>query len=245
MQKPFVAKDRLIIALDVDSTKAALALFEQTRSFAGTYKIGLELFTAFGPQIVKTFRDASANVFLDLKLHDIPNTVASAVRQAAEHGVQMITLHALGGPKMLAAANEALCVVPSKTKPTLLAVSVLTHHDAQDLHAIGFHQGPSELAVHLLDAAYSAGIRGAVCSPLELPAMRARYGSDIVLVTPGVRPSGADMNDQTRTATPFNAIRDGADYLVVGRPITRASSPGEAAKRIHDEIEEAMRAKSS
>jgi orotidine-5'-phosphate decarboxylase len=239
------AKDRLIVALDVDSTRAALALFEQTQRFAGTYKIGLELFTALGPSIVKTFRDASANVFLDLKLHDIPNTVASAIKRAAEHGVQMVTLHALGGPKMLQSANLALSDLPSEVRPKLLAVSVLTHHDAQDLQAIGFQQNPSELAVTLLDGAYASGLRGAVCSPLELRAMRARFGSDMTLVAPGVRPSGADLNDQARVATPFDAIKDGADYLVVGRPITRASSPTEAAKQIHDEIEEALHAKSS
>jgi orotidine-5'-phosphate decarboxylase len=177
------------------------------------------------------------SVFLDLKLHDIPNTVAAAVRSATSLGVKMMTLHAAGGPAMLAAARAALEGVADS--PELLAVTVLTSMDQAQVHAVGLDRSPGEQVELLARMGLGAGLRGFVCSPLEVAGLRALTGPDGVLVIPGIRPAGADIGDQKRIATPAEALRLGASYLVVGRPITQAADPAEAAEAILREMAEA------
>jgi orotidine-5'-phosphate decarboxylase len=193
----------------------------------------MELFPRGGPDLVRSIRAEGYGVFLDLKFHDIPNTVAGAVRSAAELGVRFATVHASGGKAMLAAAAEAA----AGTGTTLLAVTVLTSLDDADLADVGFSLGTKDAVLRLADLAAASGIGGIVCSANEVEAVRARLGKDVVLVTPGVRMPGGDAGDQKRVVTPSEAVRRGADYIVAGRPITRAKDPAAAAR----EFAEAMR----
>ena len=202
------------------------------------FKVGLELFTAAGPAVVETLVARGHSVFLDLKFHDIPNTVAGAVRSAAALGVRMMNVHASGGPAMLAAARAALEGVANP--PQLLAVTVLTSMDAAQLKAAGVGRAPAEQVKLLAKMGLKAGIRGFVCSPQEVAALRALTGPEGVLVVPGIRPAGAEAGDQKRMATPADALRAGASYLVVGRPITQAPDPAEAAEAILKEMAEAI-----
>src|SRR6185503_11155513 len=202
------------------------------------FKVGLELFIAAGPSILEPIIARGHNVFLDLKLHDIPNTVAGAVRSAASHGVHMLTLHAGGGPAMLSAAREA--VSGFTNPPELLAVTVLTSMDAGQLHATGVGRLPSSQVELLAKMGMEAGIRGFVCSPQEVAALRSLTGPEGVLVIPGIRPAGADIGDQKRVASPADALRKGASYLVVGRPITQAPGPAAAAEAIVAEMAQAL-----
>ena len=194
---------------------------------------------AAGPAILEPLQKRGLSIFLDLKLHDIPNTVAAAVRSAAALGAQMLTLHAAGGPAMLAAARSALegLVDP----PELLAVTVLTSMDAAQLHAAGISRQPADQVELLARVALQAGLRGFVCSPLETARVRALAGPDAVLVVPGIRPAGADTGDQKRVATPAEALRSGASYLVVGRPIAQSPDPAAAAEAIIGEMATALR----
>ena len=232
------ARERLIVALDVPDSAAATRLVEHLEGTCSWFKVGLELFVAAGPSVLEPFITRGHNVFLDLKLHDIPNTVAGAVRAAASLGARMLTLHAGGGPAMLSAAKEALA--GQMNPPELLAVTVLTSMDAGQLHATGVGRLPSSQAELLAKMGMEAGIRGFVCSPHEVAALRKLTGPQGVLVIPGIRPAGAAIGDQKRIAGPAEALRLGASYLVVGRPITQAANPAEAASAILEEMAQAL-----
>jgi orotidine-5'-phosphate decarboxylase len=233
-----LARQRLIVALDVPDAASAIRLIATLENTCSWFKVGLELFVAAGPSILEPIISRGHSVFLDLKLHDIPNTVAGAVRSAATLGVRMLTLHAGGGPAMLSAARGAL--EGHSNPPELLAVTVLTSMDAAQLHAVGVGRAPSSQVELLAKMGMEAGIRGFVCSPQEVAALRQLTGPDGVLVIPGIRPAGASIGDQKRIAGPADALRSGASYLVVGRPITQAPNPAEAAAAILKEMSEAL-----
>jgi len=232
------ARRRLIVALDVPDAASALALVDKLEGNCRWFKVGLELFTAAGPAVLEPLVKRGHPVFLDLKLHDIPNTVAAAVRSVAAMGVRMTTLHAAGGPAMLAAARAALEGLTDP--PKLLAVTVLTSMDAGQLRATGLDRSPAAQVELLARMGLDAGIRGFVCSPQEVAGLRALTGPEGILVVPGIRPAGAATGDQKRIATPAEALRQGASYLVVGRPITQASDPAAAAEAILKEMAEAL-----
>ena len=231
---PSRPQDKIIIALDVPDTDGALRLLDALGTPA-LCKIGLELFTAQGPSVVKAVQSRGCSVFLDLKFHDIPNTVAHAVRSAADLGVSMTPLHASGGPVMLEAAAKA-AAASGNSDLLLLAVTVLTSMDAAQLSAAGISVEPKEQVLRLAGLASGAGIGGIVCSPLEVTAIRESLGSKLRIVTPGVRPTWAAAGDQKRVMTPSEAIAAGSDWLVIGRPITAAESPKEAYGRVVAEL---------
>jgi len=237
-----LAREKLIVALDVPNADAAAALVARLDDTCLWFKVGLELFTAAGPAVLEPILKRGHSVFLDLKFHDIPNTVAGAVRSAASLGVQMLTIHAAGGPAMLIAARAALADFPNP--PQLLAVTMLTSIDQAQAHAIGLHQSPSDHALALarmsLDAGTQPCVDGFVCSPLEVESIRTLAGPDAILAVPGIRPAGADLADQRRVSTPAETLRLGATYLVVGRPITQAADPARAASQILEEMAEAL-----
>jgi orotidine-5'-phosphate decarboxylase len=228
------ARDRLIVALDMPDAPSAFALVERLDGHCRWFKVGLELFVAAGPQIVEKLTARGCSVFLDLKFHDIPNTVAGAVRSAAALGAKLLTVHATGGPAMLNAAREALAGLANP--PQLLAVTVLTSMDRQQLGAIGIDHEPAVQVESLARMGLEVGIRGFVCSPEEVERLRAIGGPEAVLVIPGIRPAGAAVGDQKRIATPADALRRGASYLVVGRPITQAADPAAAAEAVLKEM---------
>lgn len=232
-----LARERLIVALDVPDSRSAMRLVAELQGTCNWFKVGLELFVAAGPAVLAPIIARGHNVFLDLKLHDIPNTVAGAVRAAAALGVQMLTIHAAGGPVMLAAAKNALG--GTKNPPVLLAVTVLTSMDAEQLHSVGVACSPSSQVEALARMGIEAGIQGFVCSSQEVAAIRSLAGPEGVLVIPGIRPTGAAIGDQRRISGPAEALRQGASYLVVGRPITQAANPAEAAQAILEEMAEA------
>jgi orotidine-5'-phosphate decarboxylase len=232
------ARQRLIVALDVPSAAASAELVKKLEGTCRWFKVGLELFTAAGPAVVESLTARGYSVFLDLKFHDIPNTVAGAVRSAATLGVRMLNVHAAGGPAMLAAAKSALNGVSNP--PELLAVTVLTSMDQAQLAASGIARSPAEQVELLARMCISAGINGFVCSPQEVAMLRALTGPSGVLVIPGIRPAGSDKGDQKRIATPADAIRAGASHLVVGRPITQAASPADAAQALLQEMADAQ-----
>ncbi len=232
------ARRRLIVAIDVPDAATAIGLVNQLEPCCHWFKVGLELFVAGGPAVLEPMLARGHSVFLDLKFHDIPNTVAGAVRSAAALGVSMINVHASGGPAMLAAAQGALEDVPNP--PQLLAVTVLTSMDRAQMNAAGLERSPGEQVELLARMCLDAGIRGFVCSPEEVSSLRAICGSECILVTPGIRPAGTANGDQSRIATPANALRSGSSYLVVGRPITRAADPRQAAEGILDQMAEAL-----
>jgi orotidine-5'-phosphate decarboxylase len=232
------ARKRLIVALDVPGTEAAEEMVRQLEGACQWFKVGLELFAAAGPAVVEALTARGVSVFLDLKFHDIPNTVAGAVRSAAGLGARMMTVHAAGGPAMLAAARAALDGVADP--PQLLAVTVLTSMDAEQLKATGVTLSPAEQAELLARMGWEAGIRGFVCSPHEVAAVRALTGPEAVLVVPGIRPAGAASGDQKRLSTPADALSAGANYLVVGRPITQSPDPAQAAEAILQEMAQAI-----
>jgi orotidine-5'-phosphate decarboxylase len=236
------ARKRLIVALDVPDATAA-ALVNKLEGTCLWFKVGLELFTSSGPAALEPLIKRGHSVFLDLKLHDIPNTVAGAVRSAAALGVRMMTIHAAGGPAMLAAARAALDGLSDP--PELLAVTVLTSMDSAQLTAVGLDREPAAQVNLLARIGLKAGIRGFVCSPQEVASLRALTGPEGILVTPGIRPAGAETADQKRIATPAEALRQGASYLVVGRPITQAPDPAEAAEAILKEMAKAIQAVST
>ena len=240
MKQQTRAQDKIIIALDVPDTDAALRLLDciaDAGQAPALCKIGLELFTAEGPAVVKAVQSRGSAVFLDLKFHDIPNTVAHAIRSAAGLGVAMITLHAGGGPVMMEAGTKAAEASGNKDL-LILAVTVLTSMDAAQLSATGVTVEPEAQVVRLAGLAAGAGIGGIVCSPREIAAVRSAHGGKLRLVTPGVRPSWAATGDQKRVMTPAEAIQAGADWLVIGRPITGAENPKEAYARVVAEIGE-------
>lgn len=232
------ARSRLIVALDVADRAAALRAVDRLSGHVGFFKVGLEIFTHEGPRLVEEIRDRGEKVFLDLKLHDIPNTVRGAVRSACGLGVEMLTLHASGGPGMLAvAAQEAQS---SDKPPLLLAVTALTSLSADDVHALGVGSSIEDWVARLASMAYDSGIGGLVASTKELPMLRRKFEGAMKLVIPGIRPAGAAQQDQSRIATPGEAIRSGADYIVVGRPILQSPDPVSAADAIVAEIQQAL-----
>lgn len=226
---------RLIVALDVPSAAPALALADQLQGLCRWCKVGLQLYCAEGPSIVRELRRRGFSVFLDLKFHDIPNTVAGAVRSAAAAGAELLTVHAAGGPAMLEAAAEAAASLPEP--PQLLAVTVLTSMDQLQLAAIGIDHSPEVQVLRLADTASAAGINGLVASAEEVATLRHRFPA-ATLVIPGIRPAGAAIGDQKRVATPAAALAAGASSLVVGRPITQAPDPAAAARAILDEMQQ-------
>jgi orotidine-5'-phosphate decarboxylase len=232
------ARKRLIVALDVPDAAAAASLVARLEDTCQWFKVGLELFVAAGPAVLEPLLRRGHSVFLDLKFHDIPNTVAGAVRSAAALGARMITVHAGGGPAMLAAARTALEGLPNP--PQLLAVTLLTSMDAVQVDAIGLDHTPATQVELLARMGIAEGINGFVCSPHEVATLRELTGPEGVLVIPGIRPAGANLLDQKRVATPAEALRQGASYLVVGRPITQASDPAAAAQAILKEMAEAL-----
>ena len=228
-------RNPLIVALDVPDADRALALAARLAPVVGAVKVGLELFTTAGPDIVRRLRAAGAAVFLDLKLHDIPNTVARAVEAAVRLDVQMLTVHTSGGRAMLAAAEQAARAEAQRrgqAPPLVLGVTVLTSLDDAALAEVGVAAGAAAQVERLARLAVSTGLRGLVCSPLELPVLRAALPREIRLVTPGIRPPGTEAGDQKRTLGPREALAAGADWLVVGRPILAAPDPRAAAEQI-------------
>ncbi len=234
-------QDRLIVALDFPSAAAAIAMVDRLDGVCRWFKVGMELYYAAGNQILDRLRERDFQVFLDLKLHDIPNTVAGAVRTVAGSGASLLTIHAGGGERMMRAAAEA---ADRPGAPKLLAVTVLTSMDASELSGVGVGDGSAAgveaQVLRLAGLASSAGIHGLVCSPQEVAAARQVMGPDATLVIPGIRPAGTSgSDDQSRVATAAQAIKRGASMLVVGRPITQAADPAQAAAAILDEIRQA------
>lgn len=230
----------VITALDVESRHDALKLVEDLSGVIDFFKVGSRLFTAEGPSMVRELQEAGARIFLDLKFHDIPATVAGSVRAATALGIRMMTLHASGGLDMMAAAAREAKETAARLgieRPLLVGVTVLTSLSREDLSAVFSHEGKvSDIVMGLADRAGEAGLDGIVASVGEAPLVKERLGGDFIVVTPGIRPTGADVGDQKRVATPRKAADAGSDYLVVGRPIYQAPSPAEAAKAILEEL---------
>ena len=220
-------RERIIVALDLRTSDEALALVRQLSSHAGLFKIGLQLYTAAGPEIVRAVRDLGGRVFLDLKLHDIPNTVRRAVESAGSLGVEMLTLHLSGGRAMIEAAVGA-----AAPEMLLLGVTVLTSANDATLREIGVVSAMEEQVLRLAQLGVESGIQGFVASPHELAPLRTAHGAKIKIVTPGIRPTGSPAEDQKRTITPAEALKAGADFLVIGRPITAAPDPRAALEQI-------------
>jgi orotidine-5'-phosphate decarboxylase len=262
-----MARDKLIVALDLPSADAATRLAEKLHGHVGMFKVGLELFTAEGPLLARYLAAAGEKVFLDLKFHDIPNTVRAAAREAAQAGVRMLNVHALGGVKMMEAALEGARAPyrasgravnewdrvagtgraaetrdshPGGAGPLVLAVTLLTSLEKPDLEDLGLAGAPEDVVVRLARLAQAAGLDGVVASAREIAAVRAACGPSFLIVTPGIRPASAAAHDQVRVATPAHAIEAGADYLVVGRPIVEAPDPVAAADAIVAEMEKAL-----
>jgi len=236
------AKDKLIIALDVKTPDQALALVNELRGVAGMFKVGSQLFTAAGPQIVRDIIALDSKVFLDLKFHDIPHQVAGAARSAAELGVSLFTIHASGGSEMMRRAVDSVAEVEAKTgvRSAVLAISVLTSMDATTLAQIGVSSSPTESVLRLTKLAQNAGVDGVVTSAREIETVRSAVTNPkFLVVTPGIRPAHNESEDQKRVATPAAAISAGASYLVVGRPITGAADPVAAAHQIVAEMQHA------
>jgi orotidine-5'-phosphate decarboxylase len=238
--------DQLLVALDVDNGATALQLVSTLDGLVGGFKVGSRLFTTEGPALVRQIVDSGARVFLDLKFHDIPNTVAQAVEAATLTGAWMINVHASGGVPMMEAAAKAAVATAQKAhlpKPLVIGVTVLTSMDAQTLHELGVSRPLMEHVVELAKMAQEAGLDGVVASPLETAAIRDNCGPDFAVVTPGIRgaAAGVEKNDQTRTMGPADAIRAGSTYIVVGRPIIAAPDPRAAAEAIGAELREGFR----
>jgi len=233
-------RQRLIVALDVSSALAARRIVAAVGDSAHAYKVGMQLYTAEGPSIVRELVNSGRSVFLDLKYHDIPTTVAAAVREAAQLGVSMLTVHASGGGKMLRAATDAAAgsVTMAAGQPGLLvlAVTVLTSLDDIELGKIGLRASVGEQVLRLTALARSNGCKGVVASAREAAALREEFGRDLTIVTPGVRPAGSGHDDQIRVVTPAEAIAAGASHIVVGRPITEAKDPAAEARAILAQI---------
>jgi len=223
-------QESVLVALDVPSSERALELVRVLEPHVGGFKIGLELFCASGPKIVEEI--GASRVFLDLKFHDIPNTVAAACRVAAKMGVKIFNVHCLGGLDMMRAAVDAT----RETDPNvlLIGVTILTSHDADSLSRLGLQDSPREAVLRMADLARAAGLDGVVCSPREILPVREACGADFLLVTPGIRPINTDLGDQKRTLSPSEALQAGANYLVVGRPLTGAADPAAAAQKLFD-----------
>jgi len=238
--KEFAIPNPLVVALDVASPDQALFLVERLRGVAGMFKVGKQLFTAAGPEVVRKIIAMRERVFLDLKFHDIPNTVAMAGVEAARLGVSVFNVHAMGGSKMMRAVNEAVTETAKReriTRPLILGVTVLTSHTQDSLREVGIDRKLEDEVVNLARLCAASGLDGVVASPLEIaPVRSAVEDSGFVILTPGVRPAGSSFDDQSRVTTPAEAIRAGADFLVIGRPITAANDPAAAAREILADI---------
>jgi orotidine-5'-phosphate decarboxylase len=225
---------KVIIALDYPAALPALALVDKLQPSLCRLKVGKELFTATGPAMLEQLMNRGFEIFLDLKFHDIPNTTAQACKAAAGLGVWMVNVHALGGRKMLGAAREA--IASSARRPKLIAVTLLTSMAQDDLADIGINATPAEMVLRLATLARDSGLDGVVCSAQEAALLRKQCGTDFCLVTPGIRPAQASLDDQSRVMTPQAALRAGASYLVIGRPITQAVDPLQVLLDINKEI---------
>ncbi len=235
-------RNPIVVALDVDTVDQALSLVEQLRGTVGMFKVGKQLFTAAGPDIVRRIIAMGEQVFLDLKFHDIPNTVAKAGIEAARLGVSIFNVHAIGGSKMMRATVGAINETVERegiARPLILGVTVLTSHTQESLSEVGIERRLEDEVVALAQLCEKSGINGVVASPQEIvPIRKAVDNPGFVILTPGVRPAGAALNDQSRVMTPSEAITAGANFLVVGRPITAADDPVMAARKILEEIEQ-------
>jgi orotidine-5'-phosphate decarboxylase len=229
-----ISDPKIIVALDYPEALPALDLVARLEPALCRLKVGKELFTAAGPQLVEQFMRRDFEVFLDLKFHDIPNTTAQACKAAATLGVWMVNVHALGGRKMMEAAREA--VVQASRPPKLIAVTVLTSMAQEDLAELGFAATPADLVLRLAALARDSGLDGVVCSAQEAAMLRQHCGSEFCLVTPGIRPADSAADDQSRIMTPRAALEAGSSYLVIGRPITRAADPLQALQKISQQI---------
>ncbi|MCA0892198.1 orotidine-5'-phosphate decarboxylase [Microbulbifer agarilyticus] len=229
----------VIVALDYDNAEDALAMAGRLDPATCRVKVGKELFTIAGPDLVRKLVASGFEVFLDLKFHDIPNTVAAAVRAAANLGVWMVNVHASGGERMMRAAREALEPLGAK-RPLLIGVTVLTSTAEEELAPVGVTRGLNEQVVALAKLAKESGLDGVVCSAREASALKAECGRDFALVTPGIRPAGSAADDQRRIVTPVDAVKGGSDYLVIGRPITGAENPAEALGVIVEDLRQAQ-----
>jgi orotidine-5'-phosphate decarboxylase len=235
-------REKMIVALDVDTENEALSLVERLKDYTGTFKVGLQLYNNTGPGIIKKIIEAGGKVFLDLKFHDIPNTAARAAEAVAGLGAFMFNVHASGGIKMMQAAVQASRDRAEQAgfqPPLLIGVTVLTSMSEQELHdEVGAARSMPEQVAHLASLCQQAGLDGVVASAREIPWIRQTCGESFLIVTPAIRPAWAATDDQTRIVTPKDALAAGADYLVIGRPLTAAADPGEAARRLLAEIEE-------
>jgi orotidine-5'-phosphate decarboxylase len=234
MTKRHMVERRIIVALDYPDADAARHFVARVRPESCRLKVGKELFVAAGPAFVQELVGQGYDVFLDLKFHDIPNTVAQACKAASRLGVWMMNVHAAGGPRMLSAAREALEAMPER--PLLIAVTVLTSMGGDELKAIGVEANAEQQVLRLAGLTHAAGLDGVVCSAQEAPLLRSALGPEFLLVTPGIRPTGSEVGDQTRILTPAQALRAGSDYLVIGRPITQAANPLAALESIAQEV---------
>jgi orotidine-5'-phosphate decarboxylase len=228
------SESRVIVALDYDNQQSALNLAEQLDPSQCRLKVGKELFTVAGPQLVKTLVERNFDVFLDLKFHDIPNTTAHAISAAADLGVWMVNVHACGGGRMMQAAQQSL--EQKGSDMLLIAVTVLTSMDQSDLQQVGISNSPSEQVLHLARLAKNSGLHGVVCSAQEASALKAGLGADFKLVTPGIRLPDSAADDQRRIVSPEDAIALGSDYLVIGRPITQSANPLATLNQINQSL---------
>lgn len=224
---------RIIVALDFPDERSTMQLVDQLEPGLCRLKIGKELFTLYGPELVRKLVSRGYDVFLDLKYHDIPNTVARACKAAADLGVWMLNVHSLGGPAMMEAARN---VLTEDESPLLIAVTLLTSSGDKELAALGIQQSPADLVIRLAGLAQQAGLDGVVCSAQEASTLKSLYGNGFSLVTPGIRLKGSQKDDQQRVMTPETALQNGADYLVIGRPITQAENPVDVLRTINSAI---------
>ncbi len=223
----------LIVALDVFTFEEMKSIVESTKAEVTTYKVGLQLLTSEGPEVIRYLKDLGKTVFLDLKLHEISNSASSAIRSAGKHGVDMVTVHASGGQKMMEAAAEAASEFPNMK---VIALTVVTGLNDQDLFDIGFSRSCQEQVVRLARLAERSGCHGVIASPQETKALRALLAEHMLIITPGIRPEGKSVQDQHRVGTPAHAITSGASHIVVGRPIAQAEDPEDAAREINAQI---------
>lgn len=233
------ADQRLIVAIDVNTMEKVEQLVEGLGDSVSYYKVGMELFYSVGSQVINYLRAQGKDIFLDLKLHDIPNTVGQSLAALTGLGISMLNVHASGGPAMMAAAAQAVknkADAMGIARPKLIAVTVLTSINSDEWNALGYSLDLSKQVVHLARLAQSAGLDGVVASPQEAEQIRAACGDEFIIVTPGIRPSGAAINDQSRIASPASALKNGAHHLVVGRPITAAQDPRQAVQAILQEM---------
>lgn len=222
----------VVVALDYDNRDKALAFVDRINPRDCRLKVGKEMFTLFGPQLVRDLQQRGFDVFLDLKFHDIPNTAAHAVKAAADLGVWMVNVHASGGARMMTAAKEALLPFGNDA-PLLIAVTVLTSMEASDLQGLGINATPAEYAERLAGLTQQCGLDGVVCSAQEAVRFKAAFGQQFKLVTPGIRPQGSEVGDQRRIMTPQQALAAGVDYMVIGRPVTQSADPAQTLRDIN------------